>query len=285
MSRNIYDHICIIGLGKPAIDCGRLLSEKGCGIVFYDANEGPSALLKSKTEKIKGMAYKSFDKAGIFADILKLEGKVLLLSIVNPYIIPRKVLQKEGLCAINLHHSLLPAHPGRNAEAWAVFEQDKEAGITWHFVNEKVDDGNIILQKKTELDDKITSWKLLKLQNDLILEGFSEFADNMLCGELSGTEQKTSDEVKMHYSGEKPADGRFDTGWPAGKMSAFLRAMDYGPARVMGYPEIVIEEKLYHIAKYQINSIDESGDKICFADSGSLIIIKDGIEIKMELME
>ena len=61
----MYDHICIIGLGKPAIDCCRVLSEKDCGIVFYDANEKPSALLRSKIEKIKGARYKWLDKAGI----------------------------------------------------------------------------------------------------------------------------------------------------------------------------------------------------------------------------
>ena len=51
---------------------------------------------------------------------------------------------------INYHNSLLPKHPGRFAEAWSIFEEDKKSGITWHLVVPEVDKGKIILQKDIE---------------------------------------------------------------------------------------------------------------------------------------
>ncbi|MCR4640738.1 MAG: hypothetical protein K5697_01745 [Lachnospiraceae bacterium] len=281
----MYDLICVMGAGKPALDCCRILSEKVPTVIFYDVNEMPAGLLKGRVEKLRGVEYLWFDKNGIFEDIGKRSGRILLLSIVNPYIIPKRVLTKEGLCAVNLHHALLPRHPGRNAEAWAIFEQDEEAGISWHFIGDRIDGGNIIAQKSVALDAQMTSRKLLKLQNELIVESFSEFIGELLEGKISGRPQEKADKVRLHYSYERPADGRFDMDWPANKMSAFLRAMDYGPIRVLGDPEIFLEGERYIIDRYEINAAKDKENKIIFVKPDSLCIIKDRMMINMQLLQ
>lgn len=49
---------------------------------------------------------------------------------------------------INIHPSLLPNYKGLNAFERAFDDQVSESGITVHLVNEKIDDGQIIIQKK-----------------------------------------------------------------------------------------------------------------------------------------
>ena len=55
---------------------------------------------------------------------------------------------------LNRHNSLLPAHRGRLAPFWALFNGDKETGVTIHFVTTEIDKGDIIIQKRMKIKPK-----------------------------------------------------------------------------------------------------------------------------------
>lgn len=59
-------------------------------------------------------------------------------------------LPKRGI--INCHAGNLPDYRGRNILNWAIINGEKQYGITTHFINNKIDDGNIILQKKYKIN-------------------------------------------------------------------------------------------------------------------------------------
>ncbi|MBR3306611.1 MAG: hypothetical protein IKI75_05080 [Lachnospiraceae bacterium] len=269
----MYDNICVLGNGALAKSCTRLLSDKGEKVILYDTNEEASWYLKRQAEKTENAEYRFFDKKGTFADIGSLEGSILLISAANPYIIPRRIVEDPRVTAVNLHHALLPSHPGRNAEAWTIFEGDEYGGVTWHFITSDVDGGDIISQGKVRLSEDITSWQLLKIQNDLAVEAFAGFMDKLLEGSLSGTKQENRGD-KLHYSYEIPGGGLLDPDWPAAKISAFLRAMDYGPAKTLGDPRILSCGKEKIITGYRINRPESGGD---------MVIDKDGMVIGLSL--
>lgn len=277
----MYDAICVLGTGNLAVDCCRLLAKKGYSSTLYDTNDVSSWLLKNKCAKTDGVEYKWLDKKGTFDDILDQKGRILLISAINPYIIPDRVLKLNGLTAINLHHALLPYHPGRNAEAWAIYEQDERAGITWHFVSNEVDGGDIIASAGVIIDKDMTTWKLLKIQSELAYKEFENFCDDLLKGTVVGKKQERHADIKMHFLREKPNDGILDPRWPADKISAFLRSMDYGPARTMGYPVIILNGEEKKIVRYSIAESDK--EEAFLTDDGKLYIRKDGIEINMVL--
>lgn len=52
----------------------------------------------------------------------------------------------KNIKAINLHPSLLPKHKGANAIEESFMSEDKEAGISVHWVSEELDGGEIITQ-------------------------------------------------------------------------------------------------------------------------------------------
>ena len=52
---------------------------------------------------------------------------------------------------VNIHPSLLPAFPGAHAQRDAIDSGAKETGCTVHFVDEGVDTGAIIQQKKVPI--------------------------------------------------------------------------------------------------------------------------------------
>jgi len=62
---------------------------------------------------------------------------------------------------INIHPSLLPKYKGLNTHEKVLKNKDKFSGCTVHFVNENLDSGKIILQKKIKVlkNDNLASLK------------------------------------------------------------------------------------------------------------------------------
>ncbi len=68
-------------------------------------------------------------------------------------IIPPATLNLPRLGAINLHPSLLPAYRGPWPLFWQFKAGEKRTGVTLHFMNERVDAGDILLQAETPFAD------------------------------------------------------------------------------------------------------------------------------------
>jgi len=56
-----------------------------------------------------------------------------------------------GNRAINLHPSLLPWNRGAHSNFWS-FLEDTPKGVTIHIIDEGIDTGDILLQKKIKFD-------------------------------------------------------------------------------------------------------------------------------------
>ncbi len=63
---------------------------------------------------------------------------------------------------INIHPSLLPKYKGLNTHERVIKNKEKYTGCTVHLVTEKLDSGQIILQKKVKVLKSDTSKKLAK---------------------------------------------------------------------------------------------------------------------------
>ena len=61
---------------------------------------------------------------------------------------------------INFHPALLPKNRGANPYFWSIYLNQKVTGLTIHFMNEKFDKGDIILQEAITIDDKETGKSL-----------------------------------------------------------------------------------------------------------------------------
>ena len=62
-------------------------------------------------------------------------------------IISKNFLTKYKNKIINIHPSLLPKFKGLNTFSRIIKNKEKKTGCTVHYVNEKLDSGNIIIQK------------------------------------------------------------------------------------------------------------------------------------------
>lgn len=95
------------------------------------------------------------------------------------YILGSPLLKLPKFGAINLHPSLLPAYRGAAPIQWAIIRGEKFTGITTFLMNEKIDQGGILLQKKVKIGDTETyeelEEKLSKIGAVLFLETINKF--------------------------------------------------------------------------------------------------------------
>ena len=77
-------------------------------------------------------------------------------------IISNKLIKEYKNRIINVHPSLLPKYKGLNTFAKMLKNKEKKAGCTVHYVNAKLDGGNIIIQKSFFVDADDNEFDLKK---------------------------------------------------------------------------------------------------------------------------
>jgi len=76
----------------------------------------------------------------------------LIISHSFMKIIPESVFSAPKLGSINIHASLLPKYRGPSPTYWVLKNNDRETGLTCHFINNGIDTGSIISQVKVPLE-------------------------------------------------------------------------------------------------------------------------------------
>jgi len=90
----------------------------------------------------------------------------IIISFGCPQVFKKEILSLPLFGCINVHGSLLPKYRGKNTGFWVLLNQEKETGVTVHYMNEKIDDGEIILQKKIKIHPQETVNSLYKKKRE-----------------------------------------------------------------------------------------------------------------------
>ena len=89
-------------------------------------------------------------------------------------IISEKIINNFKKKIINIHPSLLPKFKGLNTFARILNNKEKIAGCTVHYVNNKMDDGKIIIQKSFYLSTDENEVSLKKKTQELEYKAYPE---------------------------------------------------------------------------------------------------------------
>ncbi len=183
----------IVFMGTPefAVESLKKIMEKGYNVVgVVTAPDKPAG----RGKKIKKSAVKEFaEKQGLKIlqpANLKSEEFNKELQELNPDIqvvvafrmLPEKVWKLPRKGTFNLHASLLPDYRGAAPINWAIINGETETGVTTFFIDDKIDTGKIILQKKIPLHmhENATQVhdKLKETGSDLVIETLELISNN-----------------------------------------------------------------------------------------------------------
>ena len=173
-------------------------------IIKYFANKNSATVVAVFTNNSNA---KVIDKASnlkvsseIFSKNELLEDKVLeKLNIINPDLIvlagfllkfPESIIENYQNKIINIHPALLPKYGGKgmygmNVHKAVVANQEKESGITIHYVNENYDEGNIIFQESFPLLGNETPDDVAEKIHELEQKYFPEVIEKIITQDLN----------------------------------------------------------------------------------------------------
>lgn len=163
--------IGFFGDGQWAFNSAKkLLKNKFIKIDFFclRAKKPDRKLLKlANNLKINCFNFKNINMQNNI-DKIKNFNSDLLISVSYDQIFKKKIIESFDLGIINCHCGALPYYRGRSPINWAIINGEKSFGVTVHYVNEKIDQGDIIVQKKYPIKKKDDFKSLLNLANKKI---------------------------------------------------------------------------------------------------------------------
>lgn len=183
-------------------------------------------------------------------DIASLQADVFV--VVAFRMMPESLFSIPPLGTFNLHASLLPDYRGAAPINYAIMNGEQETGVTTFFINNKIDEGHIILQEKTTIGTEETAGelhdRLMHLGGELIVKTL----DLLAAGEVNTMPQTNDSPEKTAYKIFRE-DTRIQWAWPVEKIHNFIRGLSPYPA---AFTEILMnkEKKVFKIYRGHFES-------------------------------
>ncbi len=214
-------------------------------------------------------------------EIAKLKADIFV--VVAFRMMPKILFEMPQMGTFNLHASLLPDYRGAAPINYAVINGEKKTGATTFFINEKIDEGNILLQKEIEISAGENAGelhdRLMEMGAKLVVETLDGLAENSI-------QEKPQPEVEHPKNAFKifKEDTRIDWTKNSYTVHNFIRGMSPYPASFTTI-KIGEDEKFLKIYKgtFEIESHDNTSGMLEIDKHQFKIFTKDGFYLPEEV--
>ena len=206
-----------------------------------------------------------------------------IFVVVAFRMMPKVLFSMPRLGTFNLHASLLPDYRGAAPINYAVINGEAKSGVTTFFINEKIDEGNILLQAETEISPEDNAGtlhdRLMEIGAKLVVETLDGLAE----GKLTEIPQNQKENPKTAYKIFKE-DTKIDWEKEVEVIHNFIRGMSPYPA-AFTILEVGGEQKILKIFKGKFQKIEHSKEdgEIEISKNEFKIYAKNGVYFPEEL--
>ncbi|MGL6039444.1 MAG: methionyl-tRNA formyltransferase, partial [Soonwooa sp.] len=214
-------------------------------------------------------------------DIKSLNADVFV--VVAFRMMPQMLFSIPPMGTFNLHASLLPDYRGAAPINFAIINGEKKSGATTFFINEKIDEGNILLQEEIDIlpEDNAGSLhdKLMVMGAELIVKTL----DGLALGNLTEQPQPEKENPKTAYKIFKD-DLKINWNQNAEIIHNFVRGMSPYPT-AFTVLNIENEEKSLKLFKgnFELNNHNDAAGTLHISKNEFKIATKDGYYFPEEL--
>lgn len=161
-----------------------------------------------------------------FYDLLSDFAPDYIISAYGLRIFPRRFLDLASTVAFNCHPSFLPDYKGRWIPSWAIINGEQEHGITIHIMDDSIDTGPVLFQKKVPIHIDDTAFVLYNRLMCEFVTIFDGFFQTLVSGQIRSISMA---EGGRYFGKHIPYNGQIDPAWPIDRIERFIRAMYYPP--------------------------------------------------------
>jgi methionyl-tRNA formyltransferase len=163
----------------------------------------------------------------------------LIVVIAYGQILPGEILEIPACGCVNVHTSLLPRWRGAAPIQYAILNGDAETGVTTMYINERMDEGDIILQQREPIYPDDTAGTLHDRLSVLGANLLVETVRRIGAGEPPRTPQ---DPARVTYAKKiSKEDGRIDWTLPAAVIERQVRAYNPWPSAYTFLGELMLK--------------------------------------------
>ena len=138
-------------------------------------------------------------------------------------LLKNEIIQIPKLGVVGSHPTELPKFRGRAPIPWTILKELTESALTFFFIEEGIDNGDIVSQKKFKIcenDDSESIYDLIiKLGKNMIIETLKDFQNNS----ITRIPQNEKNFVE-YWSKRTPDDGKINWSKSAKDISTLIRA-------------------------------------------------------------
>ncbi|WP_425076307.1 phosphoribosylglycinamide formyltransferase [Psychroserpens sp. S379A] len=177
------------GSGTNAENLIKFFHNRENASVIQVLTNNPHAKVLDRAKKLKVSALSfnkiAFTETNDVLDILTSTQPDLIVLAGFLWKFPEHILNEFPNKVINIHPALLPKYGGKgmygmNVHKAIVANNEKESGITIHYVNEHYDEGAIIFQAKCEVSSKDSPEDVAAKIHELEMEHFPKVVEKLL---------------------------------------------------------------------------------------------------------
>ena len=262
--------VCLIGEDSLLIQCGNIILAKNHTI----------SLVISPISSIKEWAHShQIPYINSCEELTKIKFfKVdYIFSVVNSHLLPSSFLQLARFYAINYHDSLLPKYAGLNATSWAIINNEKEHGISWHLMNEHIDEGDIISQVSFPILPNDSALTLNLRCYEHAIAAFAEMVRAIENNTLLFNKQDLAQKTYYSSSHHLPCFGFINwSTMPSEDIHRYYRALNPGQySNYLGSLKLLLNHSYVIINEVKIKPVLTTSK----ATSGQILAIKHGLTV------
>ncbi|MBI5400431.1 methionyl-tRNA formyltransferase [Candidatus Saganbacteria bacterium] len=246
-----------------------------CGLVFNRSNNFDIQDMKglAHSRQIPFWEVESLADSAELAPIKQLEPDVILVATFDQKL-PRAFYSLAKIAALNLHPSLLPYYRGYHPYFWPIANGEKKTGLTFHFLTDSFDAGDVIAQVEVPIlaedtagtvihKQKLAAWPLLEpLLKQMAATGESPQGRPQPAGEYPKSPKMKPEDLFIRWPG------------PTQKIIDLVRALNpHSPAYTIFRGELL---GVYQVAAWPDNSHDAPGAIIKITAEGPVVKTADG---------
>ena len=205
----------------------KILSDKTLQVSFICArNDYPDQILEAKATAncLKFITHPNINSDEFLARIIEFECD-LFVSMSFNQIFRNKLINLPPLKTINCHAGKLPFYRGRNILNWVLINDEKEFGITVHYVDDGIDTGNIIIQRCYPITDNDNYATLLNRAYEGCAATLYDGIKDIQSANVKPIKQDDIHTMGLYCSGRLEGDERLDWNQKSRDIFNFVRAI------------------------------------------------------------
>ncbi len=169
-----------------------------------------------------------------------------LFSILNSKILGKDIIRLPQKGAINYHNSLLPKYAGVHATSWAIYNCEPRHGITWHFMTEQIDEGDIVKQSLVAITPQETALSLNIKCLQAAGTAFNELITELQNNTAKRLQQDQHENSYFSYRDKLPGNGLISWQKSAEENERLFRALNFGNyTNRLGSIKLFVDNEVY----------------------------------------